>query len=86
MSRFKIDHMLDLDDRGVYVFAYHIDSDEFNVTSSSTLGGAPLCEYLGIPRKLKPDGGVDLSCFAFRLANREDGALFSIGEVVSLEP
>jgi hypothetical protein len=86
MIRFKVEHVLDLEDRGVFVLARQLDEGDFSVGLSSSLGGAPLREYLDQPRVLKSDGEVDLSYFAFHLINRDHGARFSVGDVVSLEP
>ena len=69
-----------------HVLARQLEPGDFMVSKGSMLGAAGLIPPLSQPRLLKPDGGPDLSVFAFRLASMEDRAKLAVGQVVELVP
>jgi hypothetical protein len=85
VAQFEIESILQLE-AGVAVLARHLDAGEFSVGPASSLGGVPLREYLDIPRRILPDGSLDLKFFAFQLANTSDAPRLRVGQVVQLLP
>jgi len=51
----------------------------------STLGGYAVAQFVELPRALRADGSPRLDLFAFALANPDDLAHFTPGQVVLLE-
>ncbi len=63
------------------VFARRIARVDFVLRTKSRLGST-LVERFVVPRKVRPDGTVDLELFCFRLADELDDATFPIGATV----
>lgn len=51
--------------------------------ATATLNGCRVA-HAEVPRALRPDGSLDLDCFAFTLARRDDAAKFVVGEEAEL--
>jgi len=72
--------------RGV-VFARPVaKSADFRVTPGSTLDGIPVKPRVDLPRRLRPDGTVDLEYFQFELVDSADLNRIRRGPEVLLEP
>lgn len=68
-----------------YVIA-RVRDHSFVLGDNATLGGVPIKEWVGQPRKLLPDGSQDKDAFAFALKNPEHIRMLVVGSPVELCP
>ncbi len=86
MIPFVVERVVTIQDRGVVVLARSLAEQNFVLTDRATLDGVPIERWTDIPRTLKPDGGIRLDLFAFKLRAAEDKEQFQEGQQVELNP
>ncbi len=68
------------------VIARQLEPASFSIGPTSRLGGAALQHVLTQPRKLLPDGTLDLEVFVFQLESTADLSRIPVGADVELVP
>jgi hypothetical protein len=68
----------------VYVLARQLTDGNFILSETPSLSDVPISRHVDQPRKLKSDGALDVTAFAFRLVSPTDAARFFVGQVVEL--
>ena len=85
VARFAVEQAVMIAEDLPIVVARRLSASEFALGDDSTLGGYRVRQFLEVPPGLRADGSPRLDLFAFALADPEDLAHFTVGQVVLLE-
>ena len=83
--KFAVEQVLIIDGRA-HVLARQLEPCQWKLSDSAQLGGAPIENWLDIPRTRDSLGKMRADLFAFVLRSATNASNFGSGEIVELTP